>query len=59
MKQALVANTEEAVARGVFGSPTAFVTSEAGEVQMLFGSDRMEQMAHLLGLEYHGARAKL
>ena len=33
----LVANTEEAVARGVFGAPTCFV----GE-QMFFGQDRLD-----------------
>ncbi len=33
----LVANTEEAVARGVFGAPTVFV----GE-QMFFGQDRLD-----------------
>ncbi|MBL0148683.1 MAG: 2-hydroxychromene-2-carboxylate isomerase [Ideonella sp.] len=37
VKAALVANTEEAVARGVFGAPTCFV----GEA-MFFGQDRLE-----------------
>ena len=37
VKAALVANTDEAVARGVFGAPTVFV----GE-QMFFGQDRLE-----------------
>jgi 2-hydroxychromene-2-carboxylate isomerase len=37
VKARLVANTEEAVARGVFGAPTMFV----GE-QMFFGQDRLE-----------------
>ena len=37
VKAALVANTEEAVARGVFGAPTVFV----GE-QMFFGQDRLD-----------------
>jgi len=37
VKAALVANTEEAVARGVFGAPTMFV----GE-QMFFGQDRLD-----------------
>lgn len=36
-KAALIANTEEAVARGVFGAPTFFV----GE-QMFFGQDRLD-----------------
>ncbi len=37
VKAKLIANTEEAVARGVFGAPTMFV----GE-QMFFGQDRLE-----------------
>ena len=37
VKARLVANTEEAVARGVFGAPTFFV----GE-QMFFGQDRLD-----------------
>ena len=37
VKAALIANTEEAVARGVFGAPTMFV----GE-QMFFGQDRLD-----------------
>lgn len=37
VKAALIANTEEAVARGVFGAPTCFV----GE-QMFFGQDRLD-----------------
>ena len=37
IKAALIANTEEAVARGVFGAPTCFV----GET-MFFGQDRLD-----------------
>ncbi len=37
MKARLVATTEEAVARGVFGAPTFFV----GEA-MFFGQDRLD-----------------
>lgn len=37
VKARLVANTEEAVARGVFGAPTVFVGS-----QMFFGQDRLD-----------------
>jgi len=37
VKSALIAATEEAVARGVFGAPTCFVGSE-----MFFGQDRLE-----------------
>ena len=49
----LQAATEEAVSRGSFGSPTVFVESGAvqaareasGKEFMVFGSDRMEQLA--------------
>lgn len=37
MKDALRANTQEAIARGAFGSPTIFVGSD----DMYFGNDRM------------------
>lgn len=37
IKSALIANTEEAVARGAFGAPTLFI----GE-QMFFGQDRLQ-----------------
>jgi len=37
IKQQLIANTEEAVARGVFGAPTFFVGEE-----MFFGQDRLD-----------------
>ena len=37
VKAKLIANTEEAVARGVFGAPTMFVGD-----QMFFGQDRLE-----------------
>lgn len=37
IKSALIANTEEAVERGVFGAPTMFI----GE-QMFFGQDRLQ-----------------
>jgi glutathione S-transferase kappa 1 len=64
-KAALQAATEEAVARGAFGSPTVFVESgavcavsdsamPAGEEFMIFGSDRMEQLAWSLGQPYSG-----
>jgi 2-hydroxychromene-2-carboxylate isomerase len=44
VKQALIRNTEEAVARGVFGAPTFFVGSE-----MFWGQDRMDAVAEALG----------
>ena len=37
VKAKLIANTEEAVARGVFGAPTMFVGEE-----MFFGQDRLD-----------------
>lgn len=43
VKQALVATTEEAVARGVFGAPTCFVGDE-----MHFGQDRLDFVAAAL-----------
>lgn len=43
VKQALIANTEEAVARGVFGAPTMFVGDE-----MHFGQDRLDFVAAAL-----------
>jgi 2-hydroxychromene-2-carboxylate isomerase len=43
VKQALIRNTEEAVARGVFGAPTFFVGSD-----MFWGQDRMDAVAEAL-----------
>jgi 2-hydroxychromene-2-carboxylate isomerase len=43
VKQALIRNTEEAVARGVFGAPTFFVGGE-----MFWGQDRMDFVAEAL-----------
>jgi 2-hydroxychromene-2-carboxylate isomerase len=43
VKQTLIANTEEAVARGVFGAPTLFVGDE-----MHFGQDRLDFVARAL-----------
>ena len=44
VKARLVANTEEAVARGVFGAPTCFV----GDA-MFFGQDRLDFVREALG----------
>ncbi|MDE2370470.1 MAG: 2-hydroxychromene-2-carboxylate isomerase [Burkholderiales bacterium] len=44
VKAALVAQTEEAVARGVFGAPTCFVGGE-----MHFGQDRLDFVREALG----------
>ena len=43
MKALLIATTEEAVARGVFGAPTFFVGDE-----MFFGQDRLDFVAEAL-----------
>ncbi|MEQ8345192.1 MAG: 2-hydroxychromene-2-carboxylate isomerase [Sneathiellaceae bacterium] len=43
VKQALLANTEAAVGRGVFGIPTFFVGGE-----MFFGKDRLDQVEEAL-----------
>jgi len=43
VKQALIATTEEAVTRGVFGAPTMFVGNE-----MHFGQDRLDFVAAAL-----------
>lgn len=41
IKDRLRANTDEAVARGAYGSPTIFVSGGAGEEQMYFGNDQL------------------
>ena len=45
IKDALKANTEEAVRRGAFGAPTFFVAE-----QMFFGNDRFEFIEAALGI---------
>ncbi|KZY06514.1 MULTISPECIES: 2-hydroxychromene-2-carboxylate isomerase [unclassified Sulfitobacter] len=46
VKTALVSNTEEAVERGVFGSPTFFVGEE-----MVFGKERLDQVEEMLNAD--------
>ncbi|WP_225205554.1 2-hydroxychromene-2-carboxylate isomerase [Novosphingobium huizhouense] len=41
VKDALRANTEEAIARGAFGSPTLFVQRAEGGEAMYFGNDQL------------------
>ena len=43
VKDQLIANTEEAVNRGVFGAPTFFVGD-----QMFFGQDRLDFVTEAL-----------
>ncbi|KAF9964885.1 Glutathione S-transferase kappa 1 [Mortierella alpina] len=57
IKQIFKQNTDEAIARGVFGAPT-FIVKKAGEPAekeyLFFGSDRFEMIAAFLGLPYSG-----
>ncbi|KAF9570752.1 Glutathione S-transferase kappa 1 [Mortierella alpina] len=57
IKQIFKQNTDEAIARGVFGAPT-FIVKKAGEPAekeyLFFGSDRFEMIAAFLGLPYPG-----
>lgn len=41
IKDRLRANTEEAVARGAFGSPTIFIAEDGGGEHMYFGNDQL------------------
>jgi glutathione S-transferase kappa 1 len=55
VKRALTANTETALEAGAYGSPTMFVhVPGRPQPMMLFGSDRFEQLAKVLGLPYPG-----
>ena len=58
IKAELSKNTKEAVARGAFGSPTMFIKQDPMEEFMVFGSDRMEQIAFITGNKYLGANPK-
>ena len=44
VKQALFANTEQAVERGAFGIPTVFVGPKEGPTEMFFGKERLDQI---------------
>lgn len=46
--------TNEALSYGTFGAPTIVVTDAKNEKQLLFGSDRMELLASILGEKYEG-----
>lgn len=50
VEAAYAANTEEAIARSVFGSPTYFVDGD-----MFYGQDRLELVARALKRPYRGA----
>ncbi|KAF9112556.1 hypothetical protein BGX27_003191 [Mortierella sp. AM989] len=57
IKQIFKENTDEAIARGVFGAPSMIV-KKAGDPEdkehLFFGSDRFEAIAGFLGLPYPG-----
>lgn len=44
VKQAVFANTEDAVARGSFGIPTMYVGPKGGDTEMFFGKERLGQI---------------
>ena len=48
IKEALRARTDEAVARGVFGAPTMFVTVD-GKTETFWGQDRLQLVEKALG----------
>ncbi|MGB7371171.1 2-hydroxychromene-2-carboxylate isomerase [Erythrobacter sp.] len=48
VKQGLVANTDDAVARGAFGIPTMFVGPRGGAGEMFFGKERLDQVEEAL-----------
>ena len=57
VKAALIANTNEAVERGAFGSPSFYVEGAPAPYDapfLVFGSDRFEQMAFVLGKKWIG-----
>lgn len=55
IKQTFKENTDEAVAKGMFGAPTFIVKKSGSSEELLFfGSDRIEMIAATLGLPYPG-----
>jgi len=54
-KDRLKAVTDEVVERGAFGFPAIF-TDVDGEDTMFFGSDRLDVLAHEIGVPWHGPR---
>ena len=48
VKQAVFANTEDAVERGAFGIPTMYVGPKGGDTEMFFGKERLGQIEELL-----------
>ncbi|XP_053209637.1 glutathione S-transferase kappa 1-like [Panonychus citri] len=52
-KAKLISNTKDALGFGAFGAPSTVVHSPDGPI-LLFGSDRIELLAHLIGEKYIG-----
>ncbi|NQX93748.1 MAG: 2-hydroxychromene-2-carboxylate isomerase [Erythrobacter sp.] len=48
VKQIVMKNTDDAVARGAFGIPTMYVGPKGGETEMFFGKERLGQIEELL-----------
>ena len=44
VKQGLIANTDNAVARGAFGIPTVYTGPKDGPQEMFFGKERLDQI---------------
>lgn len=58
VKATLRANCDELLGQGGFGTPSCLVEPAGGEKVMVFGSDRLELIAHLLGEPYAGVNPK-
>jgi glutathione S-transferase kappa 1 len=58
IKDILTKNVSDALEHGAFGTPTIVAHLESGP-EMFFGSDRIELLAHTLGVKYHGPLTNL
>jgi glutathione S-transferase kappa 1 len=59
IKQQLIDNTDAAVAAGAFGAPTMIVKKAGSDKgHLIFGSDRFEMIALMLGQPYPGVPAQ-
>jgi len=54
VKDELKKNTDRAVATGAFGAPHIIVHTPDGKQQMIFGSDRFEMIAMMIGAQWQG-----
>ena len=54
VREQLRQSTQEAVDQGAFGVPTIITQDTQGHTQMVFGCDRMEVLAKILGKQYVG-----